>query len=60
METGYSCGLVQGVGHVGWILLAAIAWLGVWDMWCGLWLLQYLGSGCGTCGVDCGYGNSLV
>ena len=56
METGYGCGLVQGVGHVGWSLLAAIAWFSVWDMgwivvtaiawfrvwdmWGGLWLLQ--------------------
>ena len=29
-------------------------------MWGGLWLLQWLGAACGTCGVDCGYCNGLV
>ena len=48
------------MGHVGWIVVMAIAWFMVWDMWGGFVLLQWLGSGCGTCVVDCGYCNSLV
>ena len=40
------------MGHVGWIVVTAIAWFRGWDMWGGACMLQWLGSGCGTCGVE--------
>ena len=40
MDCGYCNSLADGLEHVGWIVVTAIAWLMVWGMWGGLWLLQ--------------------
>ena len=40
VDCGYCNSLADGLGHVGWIVVTAIAWFRVWDMWGGLWLLQ--------------------
>ena len=33
VDCGYCDSLVQCVGHVGWIVVTAIACFRVWDMW---------------------------
>ena len=40
MDCGYYNSLVQGVRHVGWIVVTAVVWFRVGDMWSGFLLLQ--------------------